>query len=67
MIVKILFIYLQTQVVARNDSTAGRVLVIKSIRREDAGEYVCMASNREGAARSRALFLAIQCKYHEIY
>ncbi|XP_075223247.1 motor axon guidance molcule sidestep [Lycorma delicatula] len=52
--------YHGTQVVFRNDSTNGRVLTIQGIRREDAGEYVCVASNKEGAARSRALFLSIQ-------
>ncbi|XP_039282898.1 neural cell adhesion molecule 1 isoform X2 [Nilaparvata lugens] len=48
------------EVVSRNNSTQGRVLHLQTLRRQDAGEYVCVASNKEGSARSRALSLSIQ-------
>ena len=40
----------------------GSVLEIKSVSRDDAGEYECEASNNQGSSR-RTIFINVLCKW----
>lgn len=50
----------QNELVSREDT--GRVLHLRGLTRASAGDYVCVATNREGTSSSRPVPLYVQCK-----
>ncbi|XP_054259199.1 neural cell adhesion molecule 1-like [Macrosteles quadrilineatus] len=50
--------YHGTKMMSRDE--AGRVLELKRLSRTSSGEYVCVASNSEGASKSPPIYLAVQ-------
>ena len=62
-----MFQYFQNRTIGQDISKgiliSGNSLVLQKIRREQAGNYSCYASNLEGDTQSRHIQIQVKCKF----
>ena len=62
-----MYLYFQNKTLKHNVTLgiiiSNQSLVLQTLERNDAGAYVCKATNAEGTSSSNELELNIKCKY----